>query len=136
MIGGKGLHRKEPTMRAIQIWGTAFIVLGIVFLIQIGMDINEPFVSHLIVIGALLVGHLLPLPEGIANRLRRRGLATKIVIIIVGLAVYSLVMLGLHELTGLDLGYAGALVFLALGLILVLIVQLRRPRSAASEESA
>lgn len=123
-------------MRAIRIWGTAFIVLGIVFLIQVGMDINEPFVSNLIVIGALLIGHLLPLPEGLAQRLRRWGLATKIVIVIVGLAIYSLIMVGLHELTGLDLGYAGALVFLALGLILVAVAQLRRQRRAAPEESA
>jgi hypothetical protein len=112
-------------MRAVRIWGAALAVLGIVFLIEALAGITEAFVSDLILIGSILIGQMLPLPQVVEVRLQRWSLPVKIAIIVLVLAIAAVIMVALNRLTGLDLDYAPALVFLVIGFALLAVSQIQ-----------
>lgn len=118
--------------RAIRLWGVALVVLGIVFLLEAWLEVDDPLVTDLIVIGSIILGQLLPLPQPVEDRLRRWGLLLKVTVTIAILALYALAMIGLHELTGLNLDYAPAITFFLIGLILLSLSQIHGRRAAAS----
>lgn len=116
--------------RALRFWGITLLVLGLITLILAWREIKEPFVSDLIIIGAILVGQLLPLPAAIDNRLRRWGMGLKILVLAIAIGLYAGLIMLLHDLTGLELQYGPPITFLILGLILLALGRLRRPTRA------